>query len=165
MSVNKYKPHVWVVPEDDANRELANGFLLHPNLDPTAIDIRPAAGGWPKVLDATVQQHALDLRRYPDRHLVLLVDLDGQGDHRIQHFRDRYPADVHDRIYLLSTKNEPERLKAAQGRSLEKLGEELAEACAQGAGGLWLDDQLQHNQPELDRLMISVKPVLFPTGG
>lgn len=28
MSVNKYKPHVLVLPEDDANRQLANGFLL-----------------------------------------------------------------------------------------------------------------------------------------
>ena len=28
MSVNKYQPHVLVLPEDDANRQLANGFLL-----------------------------------------------------------------------------------------------------------------------------------------
>jgi hypothetical protein len=28
MSVNKYHPHVLVLPEDDANRQLANGFLL-----------------------------------------------------------------------------------------------------------------------------------------
>ena len=27
MSVNKYKPHVLLIPEDDANRQLANGFL------------------------------------------------------------------------------------------------------------------------------------------
>ena len=32
MSVNKYLPHVLVLPEDDANRQLANGFLLDPNL-------------------------------------------------------------------------------------------------------------------------------------
>lgn len=30
MSVNKYSPHVLVLPEDKANSEIANGFLLHP---------------------------------------------------------------------------------------------------------------------------------------
>jgi hypothetical protein len=28
MSVNKYLPHVLVLPEDDANRQMANGFFL-----------------------------------------------------------------------------------------------------------------------------------------
>jgi hypothetical protein len=28
MSVNKYQPHVLLLPEDDANTELANGFVL-----------------------------------------------------------------------------------------------------------------------------------------
>jgi hypothetical protein len=27
MSVNREKPHIWLVPEDDANRQVANGFL------------------------------------------------------------------------------------------------------------------------------------------
>jgi hypothetical protein len=31
MAVNRYKPHIYVVPEDDANRQIANGFLLHPS--------------------------------------------------------------------------------------------------------------------------------------
>ncbi len=26
MSVNKYKPHVLILPEDDADRQIANGF-------------------------------------------------------------------------------------------------------------------------------------------
>lgn len=28
MSVNKERPHVLILPEDDANRQLANGFQL-----------------------------------------------------------------------------------------------------------------------------------------
>jgi hypothetical protein len=28
MSVNKYLPHVLVLPEDDANRQLATGFEI-----------------------------------------------------------------------------------------------------------------------------------------
>ena len=33
MSVNVYKPHVLVLPEDDADRQIANGFLLDPSLN------------------------------------------------------------------------------------------------------------------------------------
>ncbi len=29
MSVNKFLPHVLVLPEDDADSQLANGFLLN----------------------------------------------------------------------------------------------------------------------------------------
>lgn len=32
MSVNKYKPHVFVIPEDDADRQIADGFVLHPGV-------------------------------------------------------------------------------------------------------------------------------------
>lgn len=28
MSANLERPHLWVIPEDDANRAIANGFLL-----------------------------------------------------------------------------------------------------------------------------------------
>lgn len=35
MSVNRYQPHVLVLPEDDANRQLANGFVL--DLDATVL--------------------------------------------------------------------------------------------------------------------------------
>ncbi|MGA2659008.1 MAG: hypothetical protein ABSH34_16015 [Verrucomicrobiota bacterium] len=51
MSVNKYRPHVYVLPEDDANRQLANGFLLHPDLLARNIQVLPEVGGWHEVLD------------------------------------------------------------------------------------------------------------------
>ena len=52
MSVNKHLPHILVLPEDDANRQLANGFLLQ--VDPTRMrqmQVLPVAGGWTAVLD------------------------------------------------------------------------------------------------------------------
>jgi len=161
VSVNKYKPHVWVLPEDDANRQLANGFLLHADLDPTAIDIRPPAGGWRKAVDA-VAQHIAELRNYPCRQLVLLVDLDEQGEERVRQIREAFPADLQERIYLLSSYDEPEALKVDQGRSFERLGEDLAEACARDELGLWGTEHLKHNKPELSRLVVGVKPILFP---
>ncbi len=52
MSPNKYAPHVLVLPEDDANNDIANGFLRHDALDLRAIQVLPCAGGWGKVRDA-----------------------------------------------------------------------------------------------------------------
>ena len=50
MSVNKYMPHVLVLPEDDANRQLANGFQLDESLATRKMQILEEAGGWQEVL-------------------------------------------------------------------------------------------------------------------
>ena len=51
MSVNKYQPHVLVLPEDDANRQLANGFLLDQYLSTRKIQVLEEVGGWIQVLE------------------------------------------------------------------------------------------------------------------
>jgi hypothetical protein len=48
MSVNKYEDHVLVLPEDDANRQIANGFILNSNVKERAIQVLPIADGWDK---------------------------------------------------------------------------------------------------------------------
>jgi len=49
MSVNVYRRHVMVLPEDDANGDIVNGFLLDPSLNERAIQVLPPAGGWANV--------------------------------------------------------------------------------------------------------------------
>ena len=46
MSINKHKPHLLVLPEDDADRQIANGFVIAQGvgLDDRAIQILPEAG-------------------------------------------------------------------------------------------------------------------------
>lgn len=51
MSCNKYLPHVYVLPEDRANSQLANGFLLDHALSPRSIDVLEEAGGWNEVVN------------------------------------------------------------------------------------------------------------------
>ena len=46
-------------------------------------------------------------------------------------------------------------------KSLQNIGEELAEECAENRNGLWGHDLLIHNKPELERMILSVKPFLF----
>jgi hypothetical protein len=50
--IHRYKPHVLVLPEDDRNRQLANGFLLHPSLS-AQIQVLVEVGGWGKLLDCS----------------------------------------------------------------------------------------------------------------
>jgi hypothetical protein len=52
MSVNRDKPHVYVLPEDDANRQLANGFFAEVDWNrQRQMQVLPPAGGWIEVLN------------------------------------------------------------------------------------------------------------------
>jgi hypothetical protein len=56
--INRYQPHILVLPEDDANSQLANGFLLE--LDQSAltkIQVLPEASGWRVVLNSFESDH------------------------------------------------------------------------------------------------------------
>lgn len=161
MSVNVYQPHVLVLPEDDANRQIVNGFLLVPALNHRAIQALPIAGGWAKVRDDFVASHVPPLRKYQNRHLVLLIDFDGLVDDRLQQFQQACPGDVRERVYLLGTRDEPEPLRKACGISLEKIGEQLGQACAADEPGLWTHEMLTHNQAEINRLIENVRPFLL----
>jgi len=51
MAVNVYKPHLFVIPEDDADRQFAVGFEFDFRLKLRAMQVMPVAGGWLKVVD------------------------------------------------------------------------------------------------------------------
>ena len=90
MIVNKYQPHVLVLPEDNANRQLARGFLLHEDLDTRRIQVLVEAGGWTKVLECFLADHAAKMDRFPGRFMILLIDFDGQEE-RLQHAKAKIP--------------------------------------------------------------------------
>ncbi len=68
---NKYRPHVVLIPEDDANRQLALGFRNHAAVADTVMDIMGPAGGWSKVLDVFECEYIPYLRKYHNAHLLL----------------------------------------------------------------------------------------------
>lgn len=61
MSINAYKPHLLVLPEDDANRQIADGFVLDSNCNYRAIQVLRVAGGWLKVTTAQMQMLSLHI--------------------------------------------------------------------------------------------------------
>lgn len=69
MSINHYQPHIFVLPEDDANRQIVNGFILDLNLNSRAIQVLPPAGGWTKVVEKFTNDYASTMRQYRHRRL------------------------------------------------------------------------------------------------
>ena len=161
MSVNKSKPHLYVIPEDDADRQIANGFALHWGVDTRQYQVIPPPGGWPQVLSLFKQEYIPALRRNALTHLVLLIDFDGRGDDRYRRFAEEIPADLAERVYVLGPRDEPEDLKRELGLSLEQIGTALADDCAGSSIGNWGHDHLVHNEPERVRLADNVRPFLF----
>jgi hypothetical protein len=159
--MNKYRPHVHVLPEDGANRKLANGFLQDVALDVTRIQVLPEAGGWVKVIETFLDQVPF-LEKTPDRHMILLVDFDG-NEGRPDSIRDRIPKHLSGRVFVLGARSKPEDLKRELGGSYEEIGRKLAKECREGADYTWGHRLLDCNRDEIARLRERVRPILFPT--
>jgi len=159
--INKYRPHVLVLPEDDANRQLANGFLL--DLDYSAlsrIQVLPEVGGWMAVLDTFLTDHVAEMDRFPERNLVLLIDFDGE-EGRLNYAQSRIPGRLRDRVFILGAWTDPEALKRAGLGSSESIGRAIAKGCRDETDTTWEHDLLRHNTNEINRLRRHVRPILF----
>jgi hypothetical protein len=160
MSVNKSLPHVLVLPEDDANRQVANGFYLDPLLDTRRMQILGEAGGWREVLNLFAADHVPEMERYSNRFMVLLIDFDGREDRR-ETISAAIPDHLRERVFVLGTRSEPEELRRNLGRSYESIGLEMAKDCRDGTQETWAHDLLSHNASELERLREFIRPILF----
>jgi hypothetical protein len=159
VSVNKYQPHVFVLPEDDANRQLANGFVLEVQHE-RRIQILPEVGGWSNVCETFLSEHVKGMRNFPGRYLVLLLDFDDQRD-RPDKVKEKVPEDLRGRVFLLGVRSEPEALKQAGLGSFEDIGRKLAKECREGIKDMWAHDLLQQNASEISRLEQTVRGFLF----
>lgn len=155
---NKHRRHILVLPEDDANRQIANGFLN--NLDTRDIQVLKIANGWKKAVDQLTDDHAPKMRQYPDRMIVLLIDFDARKN-RLSYVRGKIPQDLQDRVFVLGSWTAPEELKRDMRMDLEKIGESLAKDCSENPDDPWGHALLKHNKAELKRMRLFVKPFLF----
>jgi hypothetical protein len=162
MSVNKERPHVFVLPEDDANRQLANGFFLDYTLSNRrrSFQVLPEVGGWRDVLERFKSEHTIEMDRNPNRFMVLLIDFDNQQD-RLATAKAAIPERLTDRVFVIGAQREPEDLKKANLGSYEAIGLKLAKDCREESDSTWGHPLLQHNESELARLREHVRPILF----
>lgn len=106
------------------------------------------------------------MRRYPERRLVIVIDLDDRLDDRkdrLAYAKNQIPDDLRDRVFVLGPRKDPEQLKRTLRivGSLEKIGRTLAEECRTGAHEIWKHPELVQNADELRRLKTAVEPWLF----
>ena len=161
MSVNKYAPHILVLPEDKANQQIANGFVLNTALNARAIQVLTPAGGWQEVLSIFVKNHAEDMNRHTERRMILLVDFDGQKDRR-EVVMQKISDDLKDRVFVLGVWSEPENLRTLSNRSFESIGKTLAQECQDNALSFWNHALLRHNTGEIERTGKRIRLILFP---
>jgi hypothetical protein len=157
--MNKYRPHVLVLPEDDANRQIANGFLLEPAIQARCVQILPSAGGWLQARDKLIKLLP-EMTNYPERVMVLLVDFDDKP-RRGEEIKAAIPDALHDRVYVLGVRSEPENLRSTLG-SYEQIGQILAGECVNDGSHAWDHPLLAHNADEATRLLTRVRPFLLP---
>jgi hypothetical protein len=160
MGVNKHRPHVFVLPEDDANRQIAVGFAIAVAMPfSRQIYVLPVAGGWTQVLERFLSDEVVDMEACPDRYMVLLIDFDGIGQ-RLNEAGSRIPDPLRERVFILGVWSEPEELKKTLG-SYEAIGSAMARDCREGTDTTWDHNLLRHNAGELARLRKHVGPILF----
>jgi hypothetical protein len=166
MSCNEDRYHLHVLPEDAANREMADGFAK--SLSQGAgrqIQVLRVAGGWIKVLERFKTVHVPEMDGCPERFMVLLIDFDGRVEEKLKKAREYVPDRLTGRVFILGVRLEPEDLKKAlvrEGRgSYTKIGEALAQDCRDETYATWGHRELQHNAGELERLRRLVRPILF----
>jgi len=160
--INKYKKHILVLPEDEANIQIATGFVLHPNLNDRAIQVMPPLRGWKKVVEAFTEEYAPEMiTKYSDRMIVLLMDFDNNYESRLSYVESQIPPDLKARVFVLGVLSEPENLRTDINKHFEQIGEALAKDCPDNTNELWGHTLLKHNKGELARMASSVKPFLF----
>ena len=159
--MNRHPPHVYVIPEDDADRQLAEGFVEHFDVDERRIKVMPPARGWPNVLKLFEDKYIRTMQNNPHTHVVMLVDFDGCVPERRGKFEVAIPEDVKARVFVIGSLDDPETLKRMLKKSLSQIGTLLAGDCAADTVGHWNHEQLQHNDSERQGLVRTIKSFLF----
>jgi hypothetical protein len=162
MSVNRERPHVLVLPEDQANREIVNGFIKNTSVDQRRIQVVKNLGGWKRVCEEFENVYVPKLNENQNSHVVLLIDFDGRPERRSQ-VEHLIPEDLRDRSFVIGVLSQPEKLKADTRLTFEEIGRELEEDCPRKPNGIWNHELLKHNAAEVDRIWKTLGPILLPS--
>ena len=160
MSVNRYRPYLIILPEDDATEEIANGFIKVSEVNFAAIRIERPARGWPNVVTRFTKEIVSEMNQYSDAMIVLLIDFD-DNEKRLSFVEKDIPENLRNRVFIIGIWSNPEALRRNTKKNFETIGETLANNCADNTHDLWNHDLLKHNETELERMREIIKPFLF----
>lgn len=155
------KPHIYILPEDRADEQIAIAFRDDTFPNERFIHVERIAGGWLKVIKKFENEFIAEMRNDLYRRVILLLDFDEQNDRR-QYVQDRIPDDLKGRVYIIGVWSNPEALRTSLGMKFEAIGEALSQDCRNGAKTIWDHELLKHNANEVERMIVTLRPILFP---
>jgi hypothetical protein len=159
MSVNKYRSHILVLPEDEATRQMANGFYQKIP-DQRYTQILPVAGGCDHVVDCFKSNYMPSMNTYPYRYFVLVIDFDKRPS-RLQHIKNQIDPSILARVFILGAFLEAEDLRRNVGENLETIGQLLAEDCQNQTMNIWRNELFEPLQDEIERAKKTLRPLIF----
>ncbi len=159
MSINKYRPHIYFLPEDDATRQLAVGFYQKVP-DQRLIQILPPAGGWTDVVEQFLVEYAPTMQDLEHRYVVLVIDFDGDAK-RLQYIQSKIDPSLLSRVFVLGSLLEAENLRREIGKNFEVIGQMLAEDCENQTKTVWGHPLLQPFEHEIERARNTLGAFIF----
>lgn len=162
--INRERPHLLILPEDQANREIVNGFFIHSSVDLNRVQVMSNIGGWRNVCNKFEHVYVPKLNANTHCHVAMLVDFDEKPDRRA-YINGFIPATLQDRVFVIGVWSQPEKLKEDTNLTFEEIGRALEEDCPRQPGGLWNHELLRHNSVDVDHLWNTLGVILFPGKG
>jgi hypothetical protein len=163
MSPNRHQDHVIIIPEDDADRQIANGFCSSYQLGTRSrrVQVVNETGGWLNAEATLHRTYVPHLQKFNNSRVVLVIDFDSTPARGVE-ILERVPGDLRDRVFVIGSLTDPQDLARSFKKSFEEIGRDIADQCADGTTqSLWDHDLLEHNQTEVERLSKNVRPFLF----
>jgi len=149
--VDKFKPHLFIVPEDDADRQIAVGFQMHLEAK-GEMQIVDVARGWLKVVGVIKDEYVPLLKNNLNSHVLGIIDCDKDAD-RIAEQLENFPEDIRNRIFLLG-------VRSAKMHFAE-IGEKLADECYKDELDLWNHEMLSYSSSEALRAKDVLRELVF----
>lgn len=156
MSVNRERPYLIVLFEDNAYKDLFLGFEFSFHKQ---IQQKPVLQGFDDVLFQLTNSNSTtlkELNKYPNAYILAITDadMDSHQESNIDTLKKSIKGIYRNRIFVLGSKYEAENIKKeiiGQGK-WRRLAKELESSCQNDSCELWHNDMLKHNLDEIVRL-------------
>ena len=161
MSINKYDNFLIIETEDDANRQILNGFMKGVGLNIRKIQLSNHCSGWSSVINKFESKMISYLNEYQKGYVIMVIDFDDHYDERKRMIEEKIPSNLYNRVFVLGAKKEPEDLKRNLGLNYEAIGEKMADGFLDNNHQLWECEDLKHNLEELHRACIQIRSFIY----
>lgn len=156
MSVNREKPYLIVLFEDNAYKDLFMGFQFSTQRQ---VKQNTVYGGFKYIYLELTNNDSLtlkELKKYSNAYVLAMIDadLDSQSESNIEKLKSSICTEYKERVFVVGSQYEAEDIKKTvieQGK-WKSVSKKLENSCINEDCGLWQDEMLEHNSAEIARL-------------